>query len=263
VEAETVWESGEPYEAYVGRWSLPIARQFAGWLNVGGGGRWLDVGCGTGALSRAIADDAEPSLLAGVDPSAGFVAHARRRFDGAGGEFAVSDAQFLPFADDSFDASVAGLVLNFVPEPARALAEMARATRAGGVVAAYVWDYAGKMEMLRYFWDAAAALDPGARALDEGRLFPLCAPDELGGLFRAAGLRGVAVKAIDAPTLFRDFQDFWLPFTGGQGPAPGYAVSLSEERRSDLREYVRSSLPFASDGSLPLVARAWAVRGTA
>jgi SAM-dependent methyltransferase len=261
VEFETVWDSGEPYEAYVGRWSLHVARQFVGWLNVDGGGRWLDVGCGTGALSRAIADDAGPSLLAGVDPSGGFVAHARRRFDGEPGEFTVSDAQSLPFADDSFDATVAGLVLNFVPDPARATAEMARVTVAGGVVAAYVWDYAGKMEMIRYFWDGAGALDEKARALDEGRLFPLCRPDELDGLFRSAGLRNVEVEAIDTPTRFSDFDDFWSPFSGGQGPAPGYLSSLNEERQSVLRESVRSSLPFASDGSLSLVARAWAVRG--
>jgi SAM-dependent methyltransferase len=261
VEFETVWDSGEPYEAYVGRWSLPVARQFVGWLKADAGKRWLDVGCGTGALSRAIADDAHPTLLAAVDPSEGFLAHARRKFEGERGDFAVSDAQSLPFGDDSFDATVAGLVLNFVPEPGKATAEMARVTIPGGIVGAYVWDYAERMEMIRYFWDTAASLDPRARDLDEGRLFPLCQPDELGDLFRAAGLGSVEVKAFDTRTRFSSFEDFWSPFIGGQGPAPSYAVSLPEDRRAELRDRIKATLPFEAKGSISLTARAWAVRG--
>ncbi len=131
----------------------------------------------------------------------------------------------------------------------------------GGTVAAYVWDYAGQMQLMRYFWDAAVALDPAASHLDEGQRFPLCQPEPLMQLFRAAGLREVEVRLIDIPTAFRDFEDYWSPFLGGQGPAPSYTMSLSEERRSALRERLRATLPMAADGSIHLIAGAWAVRG--
>ncbi|HEV2892287.1 MAG TPA: SAM-dependent methyltransferase, partial [Actinomycetota bacterium] len=152
-------------------------------------------------------------------------------------------------------------VLNFVPDPALAVREMTRVARPGGPVAAYVWDYAGRMELIRHFWDAAAALDPAAAALDEGRRFGVCQPEPLARLFRDAGLAEVDVRPIEVPTRFRDFDDYWGPFLGGQGPAPGYALSLDEPRRAALREELRRRLPFAADGSIPLVARAWAGRG--
>ena len=173
----------------------------------------------------------------------------------------TGDARSLPGEDGSYDVAVSGLVLNFVPQPNRAAAEMARVTRSGGTVAAYVWDYADKMEMIRYFFDAAAALDQAAADLDEGVRFPLCKPEALGELFQSIGLAGVEVRAIDAPTHFRDFDDYWSPFLGGQGPAPGYAMSLSEEKRVELRELIRAKLPVEPDGSIHLIARAWAVRG--
>jgi hypothetical protein len=141
------------------------------------------------------------------------------------------------------------------------IAEMARVVRNGGMIALYVWDYAGKMQMMRHFWNAVTALDPAARDLDEGRRFPICSPNSLTDLFQTAGLSQVWVSALDVSTDFKDFDDFWSPFLGGQGPAPGYAMSLSEERRSRLRERIYNSLPFALDGSIPLTARAWAVRG--
>ena len=175
--------------------------------------------------------------------------------------FDVADAQSLPIELAKFDAAVAGLVLNFVPKPLLAVREMARAVRPGGVVAAYVWDYAGKMELMRYFWDAAVALDRAAFELDEGRRFPLCQPNPLTEVFTQAGLREVQLLPIDVPTRFRDFDDYWTPFLGGQAPAPGYAMSLSEERRGALRDRILANLPIARDGSIDLIARAWAVRG--
>src|SRR4029079_3855834 len=167
----------------------------------------------------------------------------------------------LPADSASCDAVVAGLVLKFLPQPDLALGEMIRAARVGGTVAAYVWDYAGKMQLMRHFWNAAVALNPPAIDLDEGRRFPLCQPQPLADLFRTAGLRAVEVRAIDIATDFHDFDDYWSPFLGGQGPAPSYAMSLSEEQRAALRERLRQSLPTALDGSIPLVARAWAIRG--
>ena len=156
---------------------------------------------------------------------------------------------------------VAGLVLHFVPQPQLALSEMIRVAKPGGRVAAYVWDYAGKMQLLRHFWNAAAALDPQAADLDEGRRFPLCQPQPLVELFQSAGLKNVEVRAIDISTDFKDFDDYWSPFLGGQGPAPSYTLSLSEDQRAALRERLRAGLPIALDGSIPLVARTWAVRG--
>ena len=167
----------------------------------------------------------------------------------------------LPRTLSAYDIVVSGLVLNFVPHPGQALREMVRAVRKGGTVAAYVWDYAGQMQLMRSFWNAAVALDPAAGKLDEGQRFPLCQPESLRQLFQTAQLRKVEVRSIDVPTTFRDFDDYWSPFLGGQGPAPGYAMSLSEERRVALRDHLRATLPIAADGSLHLIARAWAVRG--
>lgn len=206
---------------------------------------------------------AAPRSVRGVDPSPGFIEYAKAHVASPKATFDVADAQSLPMDSASFDVAVSGLVLNFVPQPARALGEMAGTAPPGGVVAAYVWDYVGKMELIRYFWDAAVALDPAARELDEGRRFPMCRPEPLVELFTHAGLREVEVRAIDVPARFRNFDDYWTPFLGSQGPAPGYAMSLSEERRGDLRDRIRASLPGRIDGSIHLIARAWAVRAIA
>jgi SAM-dependent methyltransferase len=256
-----VWASGAAYEPYVGRWSRLVAGELLAWLAVPAGRRWLDVGCGTGALSQTILALASPARVKGIDASAGYVAFAREQMRHERIQFEVGDAQALSEAPASYDAAVSGLVLNFVPQPARMIAELARVVRPGGVVAVYVWDYAGQMQLIRRFWDAAVEIDPTARELDEGQRFPICQPDRLGELFRQAGLGAVETRAIDVPTRFRDFDDYWSPFLGGQGPAPSYAMSLPEERRAALRDRIRSALPVAADGTIQLTARAWAVRG--
>lgn len=256
-----VWSAGDLYEPYVGRWSRLVARAFLQWLAVPKGKDWLDVGCGTGALTQAILDHGKPRSVRGVDPSPGFIEYAKSRVTGGRRSFEVGDAQSLPLDADAVDAAVTGLVLNFVPEPQRALAEMARVVRPNGVVAAYVWDYAGSMQLMRYFWDAAVALNPAALDLDEGRRFPLCQPGPLNVLFTQAGLLAVEAQSIDVPTVFRDFDDYWSPFLGGQGPAPGYAISLSETNREALKARIKSKLPIGENGTIGLIARAWAVRG--
>jgi SAM-dependent methyltransferase len=260
-ELKEVWASGQAYEQYMGRWSRQAAEQILDWLEVPAGRSWLDVGCGTGALSATILQRTQPARVVGIDSSDGFLAHARRQVDAPCAVFRPGDAQALPFGNGEFDAAVSGLVLNPVPDPDRMVAEMRRVVRRGGTVALYVWDYAGGMQLLRRFWDAAAALDPAARHLDEGPRFPICAPPPLADLFGRAGLAAVATRAIDVPTIFRDFDDFWSPFLGGQGPAPGYCLSLAEERRAQLRDHLRATLPTQPDGPIDLVARAWAVRG--
>lgn len=255
------WEDGQAYESYVGRWSGPLARRFLAWLEPPMLARWLDVGCGTGQLTRAIHDVCAPASVTGFDPADGYVKYARERTKGQI-SFLVGDALAMPFRDAAFDIAASSLVLNFIPDPACGIREKVRVTRPGGMVAGYVWDYASGMQFMRYFWDAASALDHAARNLDEGRRFPLCSPEPLRELFADAGLACVRVEAIDIPTRFRDFDDLWAPFLGGQGPAPSYVARLEAAEREALRERLRSSLPTKEDGSIELTARAWAVRGS-
>lgn len=255
------WDRGSPYEQYVGRWSRRVAPLFLAWLDMPAGRRWLDVGCGTGALCATLMERCAPASVAGVDPSEAFLGAAR---DSLAGRVALHQgtATAIPLADASVDVVVSGLVLNFVAEQHAALREMRRVAASGhGVIAAYVWDYAGRMELMRHFWSAAAELDPVAAKLDEGVRFPLCRPEALQDLFASGGLREIAVTPIEIPTVFADFDDYWRPFLGGQGPAPGYAMSLDEAARARLRERLRERLPTAADGSIPLAARAWAIRG--
>lgn len=199
--------------------------------------------------------------MLGIDPSAAQVDHARAHTDDRRVALRVTGAQALQLPDASVDVTVSGLVLNFIPRPEQAARELARLIRAGGSVAAYVWDYAGKMQMMRSLWDAAVAPNPAARELAEDVRFGLCPPEPLMAPWESAGPRQVEVRSIDIPTPFRDFDDYWSPFLGGQGPAPGYAMSLSEDARIALRERPRSSLSTEPDGAIRLMARAWAVRG--
>ncbi len=260
-EQKDAWTSGAFYELYVGRWSRLVAREFLLWLGIPPYVRWLDIGCGIGALCQTILEVASPQLVLGVDPSEEYLALAREQIQDTRADFLPGDAQALPVSSAAFDAAISGLVLNFVPRPGQVLSEMVRVVRTGGSVAAYIWDYAGQMQLMRFFWDAAAMLDPAAQALDERVRFPLCQPEPLRQLFQVAGLERVEVRSIEVPTTFRDFDDYWSPFLGGQGPAPGYAMSLSEERREALRDHLRAALPIETDGSIRLTARAWAVRG--
>ena len=255
------WASGDLYEPYVGRWSRLVAQEFLTWLDRPMDGHWLDVGCGTGALSQTILNICNPQVVKGIDRSEGFVAYARSKVNDPRVTFEVGDAQSLPVDSNHYDSAISGLVLNFVPEPAKMISEMARIVNGDGVVAVYVWDYADKMQLMRHFWDAAIALDPAVADLDESPRFPICHPNALRELFQSSGLNQVETRAIDVDTHFKDFDDYWNPFLGGQGPAPTYAMSLSEEKRVQLRERIRAGLPFAADGSIPLIARAWAVKG--
>jgi len=259
---KSVWASGGAYEPYVGRWSRLVAREFVDWLAVPPAARWLDLGCGTGALTETILKRANPIQVDGIDPSEGYLALAREQVRDPRVRFSVGDARHLSVESARYDAVVSALVLNFIPDLPTGMTEMARAVGSGGTVAGYVWDYAGKMELMRYFWDAAVALKPGDLERDEGRRFPICQPGPLQQMFEGAGLRKVEVRSIDVPTHFRDFDDYWTPFLGGQFPAPDYAMSLDEAARAALRERIRAHLPIAADGSIPLIARAWAVRGT-
>jgi trans-aconitate methyltransferase len=261
-QVKEAWGSGGAYERYVGRWSRPVAREFLAWLGVPSRQTWGDVGCGTGALVECILATDDPELVYAVDRSDGFLAAAQAALPDQRVQFELADATALPWADTSCDVTVSGLVLNFVRDASAMVREMVRVTRPGGKVAAYVWDYSGGMEMMRQFWDAAIAVSPEDAALDQAERFPLCQPQPLKALFRDAGLSSVEVRAIDIPTVFRDFDDYWLPFLGKQGAAPTYLASLDDEMREQIRELLKARLPAAADGSIALTARAWAVQGS-
>jgi trans-aconitate methyltransferase len=261
-EHKDTWANGAAYESYIGRWSRLVARKFIAWLDISLGTRWLDVGCGTGILSQTILDVVSPQTVLGIDSSEGYIEYACKHIKNPHVSFRLGDAQALVVESASYDAAVSGLVLNFVAKPNQMLSEMIRAVRIGGTVAVYIWDYADLMQPIRYFWNAAVALDGIAVALDEGQRFPLCQPESLIQLFQnSAQLEYIEVRAIDVPTIFHNFDDYWSPFLGGQGPAPSYTMSLSEKQRDALREYLRRRLPISADGSIHLIARAWAVRG--
>jgi len=258
------WAAGDRYEAYMGRWSRLVAPRFLDWLALPNDLDWLDVGCGTGALSAAILARGGPRSLLAIDPSDGFVAAAKAELQDGRVQVEVGDAQALPTESMSRDAIVSALMLNFVPDKPKALAEMKRVARPGATVAFYVWDYpGGGMEIMRTFWAAAVALDPAAADLSEDSRFPMCTPDALTALAADAGLGRVACAPIEVPTVLRDFEDYWHPFTLGAGPAPGYCASLTLEARQRLRDRLQASLPRSADGSIHLKARAWAIRSAA
>jgi len=252
---------GEAYELYVGRWSRKVGPMFLDWLSLPAGLRWVDVGCGTGALTQTILDQSSPSKVTGVEPSEGFLKLARDNIQDHRADFKSGDAMSLPLDDADADVVVSGLVLNFITVQQRALQEMCRIVQPGGTVALYVWDYAGEMQLMRYFWNGVSELFSDGANLDEGKQFPICKPEPLEELFRAANLEAVEVRALDVPTEFTDFNDYWSPFLRGQGPAGAYCASLAEDDRELLRNHLEKTMPIRSDGSIHLIARAWGVRG--
>lgn len=255
------WQAGDSYEAYMGRWSRPIASRFLDWLGMPAGLDWLEVGCGTGALSSAILEQCIPRNLIAIDPSEGFLSKARQNVRDSRVEFRVGNAETLSLEAASRDVVASALVLNFVPDRVTALSEMKRVTRPEGTVGFYVWDYpGGGVEFMRAFWNAATALDSSASGLTEDRRFPFCTPEGLAELAEAAGLDAVEWTAIESPSVFRDFEDYWRPFTLGAGPAPGYCVSLDTEARQRLRDRLSDSLPRRKDGAIALSTRAWAFK---
>jgi SAM-dependent methyltransferase len=247
----------------MGRWSRLLAPRFVDWLRIAAGAHWLEVGCGTGALTSAICDRAEPASITACDPAESFIEYARRHCGDTRVSFAVAGAGNLPPRKDGYGSVTSLLALNFLPDATAAVREMRSLACAHGIVSACVWDYGGRMEFLRCFWHAAAELDPQARRLDEGVRFPLCRPDALTDLFRSADLRDALCEPLVIRTAFAGFVDYWRPLLGGTGPAPSYVASLDEDRRAKLARNLENALPRRKDGTIELIARAWAVRGIA
>lgn len=259
--SENKFDNATAYELYIGRWSRKVAQIFIDWLAVPSGSAWLDVGAGTGILSDVILRQTSPAKVVGLDTSAAFIQLAREQVTDARAEFRVGDATQLQLGDEKFDVAVAGLVLNFISSPQTAVSNMAGLVKAGGMVAAYVWDYADKMEMIRHFWGAAINVDPAAAELDSGKMFPICRPGPLTELFEGAGLKDVNVRQIDIQTVFSDFDDFWLPFLEAQGSVSRYLRGQKPETLAAIRDQLQHQLPIEADGSIKLMARAWAVKG--
>ncbi len=258
------WNAGDSYEAFMGRWSRKVASRFLPWLGAGETLDWLEVGCGTGALSATILARCNPRSLIGIEQSAGFVATAQQNVTDARAAFQLGDGQALPLDDNSRDVVTSALVLNFIPDIPKALSEMRRVARPGGAVAFYVWDYpGGGLEFVRAFWRAATALDPNASGFAENTRFQFCTPHGLTELAQAAGLQAIECTALEVPTVFEDFENYWRPFTLGTGPAPGYCVSLADDARERLREKLHGDLPRREDGAIALRAKAWAIKAVA
>lgn len=261
-DGKNAFDNPVAYNGYIGRWSRLIAAVFVDWLGVPREGTWLDVGAGTGVLTHMILQRAAPQKVVGTDLSQSYIDLARQDVVDSRVEFHVLDVNDLAStAESTFDAAVAGLVLNFVPAPLQTVQSMHRLVKRGGAVAAYVWDYAGRMEIMRQFWDAAISIDPTAAAMDSGQQFPLCKPDALRALFEAAALTQIEVIPLDIQADFKDFDDYWLPFLGAQGSVSKYLRSLDDDGKQALTVQLRKQLPIMPDGSIRLTARAWAVKG--
>jgi ubiquinone/menaquinone biosynthesis C-methylase UbiE len=249
------------YERYMGRWSRLLAPVYVAFAGPKDGQRVLDVGSGTGALASALEAALGSSEIVGIDPSAGFIAYATKNAKSGRARFEVGDAQKLRFGDASFDQTMSLLVMNFIPDHAKAIAEMRRVTRPGGVVSSCVWDYGEGMESLRIFWDEVVALDPAAEPKHE-RNMKLTRQGQLGGLWKSAGLANIQEKPLVIDQAFASFDDYWGPFLTGVGPGGAYVVSLPEERRKQLEARMRSRLlGDRAAGAFTLKARVWCVRG--
>lgn len=257
--AETFRASADAYDRHVGRYGAQLAAALIAFADLAPGMRALDVGCGTGALTAALAAHLGPARVGGADPSEVFASACRDRVPGA--EVVVAAAEALPYPAASFDATLSQLVVNFMADAEAGVAEMARVTRPGGTVAACVWDYAGEMTLLRAFWDAARDVDPeGGAAADEGAIMRWCGDGDLADLWRRAGLSDIRSAALVVTAGYADFDDLWSPLPTGVAPSGAFCASLDDAARDALHAAYRRRLG-VGDGPFELHARAWAVAG--
>jgi SAM-dependent methyltransferase len=249
--------SADAYDRHVGRYGASLAAALISFAGLEPGMRALDVGCGPGALTAALAARLGASNVSGADPSEPFAEACRARVPGV--EVVVATAEALPFADGAFDAALSQLVVNFMSDAEAGVREMARVTRPGGLVASCVWDHAGEMTLLRAFWDAAREVDPEHAPVSDET--PWCAEGELAELWSEAGLSDVRSEPLIARAGYADFAELWSPLQGGAAPSGAFCKSLDDEGRAALRDSYRRRLG-VGDGPFELTARAWAVAGT-
>ena len=258
--SETFRVSADAYDRFVGRYGPQLAAALTEFAGVEPGMQALDVGCGPGALTAALAERLGPAQVAAVEPSAPFADACRARVPGV--EDLVAAAESLPFADGSFDAALSQLVVNFMHDAEAGVRELARVARPGGVVASCVWDYAGEMTLLRAFWDAALEVDPeGAAAVVEAATTRWCGEGQLAELWGAAGLEDVRAGSLVVSASYTGFEDLWSPLPTGIGPAGAYCKALDDDRRAALHDALRRRLG-VGDAPFELTARAWAAAGT-
>jgi SAM-dependent methyltransferase len=243
----------DAYDRFMGRYSTPLAPRLADFAGIGAGQLVLDVGCGPGALTGELVRRLGASSVSAVDPSEPFVAAVRQRHPGVKVERAA--AEQLPFANDTFDAALAQLVVHFMTDPVSGLGEMRRVVRQGGVVAACVWDHAGGHGPLSRFWEAAREIDP---AIHDESLLAGTRQGQLGDLFKEAGLGDVEEDVLAVEVQHPTFDEWWEPFNLVVGPAGAFVASLDPGRRAKLREQCRAMLPAPP---FALTAQAWAARG--
>ena len=256
--ASTFRVSDEAYDRFMGRYSRPLAGALADAAGIETGQTALDVGCGPDALTGELVRRLGAGSVWAIDPSEPFVEACARRHPGV--DVRLGRAEDLPYPDGRFDAALAELVLHFVSDAPAAAREMRRVVRPGGAVAACVWDFAGGMRMLRLFWDAALSVDPIAP--DEATTLRFGRDGEIGELFAEAGLGEIVTGALDVEASYEGFDDFWLPFLTGAGPAGSFCASLDSERQAALREDLRARLG-SPEGPFTLPARAWYAVGRA
>jgi len=253
---------GAAYESWLGRWSSRLASVFLDFVQFPETGELLDVGCGTGALALDMARRWPARPVTGVDLAAPFISYAQSHRAGDQPSFEIGDACALKFADGRFAGAAAQLLFLFIAKPETALREMRRVTRRGGTVAAVVWDSRGGLVFQRMLWDTAVAIDPGARvARDSLFANPVAIPGGLAGFFRDAGLKDVETQSLTIRMDYANFEDYWQPFLGGQGPVGTYFGNLAPALEARIKEAVRDAYCSGSpDGPRSLAASAWAVR---
>lgn len=256
--------SASSYEQFMGRWSRQLSTRFVEFAGVSDGDRILDVGCGTGSLTRVLCESPGVKSIVGIDLAEAYLESARRTIGDARVSFEVGDANSLPFADQSFDRAFAMLVLHFVPDAKGAVREMRRVVRPGGTVAATVWDALGGMPALRLFWDAAATLGlADAKVMRDFQFRPLSQPGEMRDAWSGAGLRDVQQSTITIRFEYENFADYWEPIAAGEAALGKFALELAADQRAVLEQAVRNVfLGGAADGPRSFAATAWVCKGT-
>jgi SAM-dependent methyltransferase len=254
------FQDADAYDQLMGRWSrrlAPLLIQFGGLFD---GDSVIDVGCGTGSLTFALPEYANVSSVKGIDLTNAYVEAARARNQNPKITFDLGDATALPYADASFDRAFCMLVLHFIPDAAKAVAEMRRVVKRGGTITGAVWDNYSGQPFTRILWDIAGVLDP---KIERPYFRPLNGPDEMATVWRELGLRDVEQSSLLIRMDFASFDDYWTPFASGEGPHGQYVVRLSEIARETLKEHVRRAyVANRPDGPRSMVAVAWACRGT-
>jgi trans-aconitate methyltransferase len=255
------WDDTKGYELYVGRWSRFISKDFIYWLKPDAGLEWLEVGCGTGALTSAILEKANPKQITAIDKSGSYIKQAMSDIIADNVIFLERGFESLP-SNETFDIITSGLVLNFLPDIKDSFQQMANKLKPAGQLSAFVWDYAGHYQPMRHFWDAAKEVSPIAQKFDAGVKFSICNEIKLTDLFQSAGLTNIRFTTLERIATFQSFDDYWLPIASAQGSVTEFMSSLNDPQTQKLKELLKQRLPIAINGEIKLIINALAIAGT-